>query len=157
MNALAGYTRSIVAPTPGTTRDVVTARLAIDGWPVEMIDTAGLREAPAALEQAGIERARAALQGADLRFWILDGSAEPVFPDDEEKWHFIINKVDLSAAWDWQRVPVASRVSARTGAGLPELCQTLSRSLVPEPPAAGEAVPCLPAQIAWVRAAREGK
>src|SRR5207244_11945531 len=43
VNALAGYQRSVVAPTPGTTRDVVTALLAIDGWPVELADTAGLR------------------------------------------------------------------------------------------------------------------
>ncbi len=46
MNALAGYQRSIVSPTPGTTRDVVTTRLAIDGWPVELADTAGAATEP---------------------------------------------------------------------------------------------------------------
>ena len=43
INALAGYPRCVVAPTPGTTRDLVTARIAIDGWPIELVDTAGLR------------------------------------------------------------------------------------------------------------------
>ena len=54
MNALAGHRRSIVHPAPGTTRDAVTLGTAIDGWPVELCDTAGLREAEDALEQAGI-------------------------------------------------------------------------------------------------------
>ena len=45
LNALAGYERAIVDPTPGTTRDVVTVRTALDGWPVELADTAGLRDA----------------------------------------------------------------------------------------------------------------
>ena len=46
INALLGYTRSIVFDQPGTTRDVVTAATAIDGWPIELSDTAGLRESP---------------------------------------------------------------------------------------------------------------
>ena len=56
VNALAGYGRSIVAPTPGTTRDVVTTNIAIDGWPIELVDTAGLRKATEALEGEGIDR-----------------------------------------------------------------------------------------------------
>ena len=59
MNALAGYQRSIVSPTPGTTRDVVTTRLAIDGWPVELSDTAGVRTGADALEEQGVGKAQA--------------------------------------------------------------------------------------------------
>ena len=59
-NALLGYTRSIVFDQPGTTRDVVTATTAIDGWPIEFSDTAGLREGSEPLEAAGIERAASA-------------------------------------------------------------------------------------------------
>ena len=57
INALAGYERAIVSPTPGTTRDVVTVTTAIDGWPVQLSDTAGFRETQDELESAGIELA----------------------------------------------------------------------------------------------------
>jgi tRNA modification GTPase len=150
MNALAGYQRSIVSPISGTTRDAVTVRLAIDGWPIEMTDTAGIRQCSSDLEQQGIHSARDAVREADLRFWLLDGSVEPTFPDDRRGWHFIINKIDLPAAWDWQRVPEGLRISAQTKAGLAELCEWISRLLVPNPPAPGEAVPCSGEQIEWV-------
>ncbi len=80
LNALAGYQRSIVAPTPGTTRDVVTATLAIDGWPVEVCDTAGLRESAENLEGEGIALARDTAAEADLCLWLLDATAAPYFP-----------------------------------------------------------------------------
>lgn len=155
MNALAGYPRSIVAATPGTTRDVVTVQLAIDGWPVEMTDTAGIREAAGDLERQGVRRALDVVRGADLRLWLLDGSREPIFPENRAGWHFIINKVDLPAAWDWQTVPEATCVSTKTKSGLPELCVTISRLLVPSPPFPGEAVPCLPVQRECVHMAGE--
>ncbi|HZZ77008.1 MAG TPA: GTPase [Gemmataceae bacterium] len=154
MNALAGYTRSIIAPTPGTTRDLVSVRLAIDGWPIEVTDTAGIRAAPGELEQQGIARAHAAARDADLRFWVLDGSSEPVFPDERSGWHMLINKIDLPATWDWQSVPEALRVSARTRDGVADWCAWISRLLVPAPPAAGEAVPCTAAHFAWIEANR---
>jgi tRNA modification GTPase len=69
VNALAGYSRSIVSAEPGTTRDVVTTRLVLGGWEIDLIDTAGLREpdeATSATERAGIERAIAAAANADL-------------------------------------------------------------------------------------------
>lgn len=66
INALLGYERAIVFDKPGTTRDVVTASTAFDGWPCELSDTAGLREAGDAIEQAGIERAVAQIARADL-------------------------------------------------------------------------------------------
>jgi tRNA modification GTPase len=149
INALAGYTRSIVSPIPGTTRDVVRVRLAIDGWPVEMIDTAGMRESSGDLERQGIERALSAASDADLRVWLLDGSVEPVFPANREAWQFVINKIDLPPAWDWDFVP-AIRLSAQTHAGLGDLCERISRHLIPQPPAPGEAVPCLAEQVDWV-------
>jgi tRNA modification GTPase len=151
MNALAGYTRSIVSPTPGTTRDVVSTLIAIDGWPIEMSDTAGIRQAPSVLEQQGIERAHDAIREADLRFWVLDGAAEPAFPEQPEECKFVINKTDLPAAWDWQLARNALRVSALTLAGLPELCEWVSKRLVPAPPNPGEAVPVLPEHVNWLR------
>src|SRR5205814_586923 len=113
MNALAGYTRSVVSPIPGTTRDVVTLRLAIDGWPIEMTDTAGVRQASSDLEQQGIERGRAAVKAADLRIWLVDGSTEPVFPDEPNDWCMVINKTDLPAYWDWRQAAGAVCISAQ--------------------------------------------
>jgi len=150
MNALAGFTRSIVSPIPGTTRDVVTLSVAIDGWPVELIDTAGLRPEATGIERQGIQRAMEAIEQADLRLWLLDGSVTPIFPDDAKGWTFVINKIDLHACWDWQIASTARRVSAQTGEGIPELCELISRTLVPSPPGPGEAVPCLPAHVDWL-------
>jgi len=155
INALAGYTRSIVSPMPGTTRDVVKLHVAIDGWPVELTDTAGIREAESELERQGIARARSAVDAADLRIWLLDGSAAPLFPDDAKVWTYLINKCDLDAAWDWDRFSAALHVSAQTGTGIAELCDLISRRLVPAPPEPGEAVPCLAAHWDWIRAATE--
>lgn len=152
MNALAGYTRSIVAPTPGTTRDVVTTRIAIDGWPVELIDTAGLRETPSSLERQGIERATQAAKDADLRLWLLDGSAEPVHAPPGQDWKLVINKVDLPPAWNWDDAVPSMRLSARSGAGVPELCDWISRTLVPVVPSPGQAVPCLQEHADWISA-----
>src|SRR5262249_61072583 len=80
LNALAGYQRSIVAPTPGTTRDVVTLILAIDGWPVEFADTAGLREAGETLGGQGNGQAREAVTKGDLCLWVLGSTCGPGFP-----------------------------------------------------------------------------
>ena len=142
LNALAGYQRSIVAPTPGTTRDVVTMSGAIDGWPVELADTAGVRSESVSLEGQGIERARAAAASADLCLWVLDASTPPVWP--EPSWgpvRLVVNKVDLSAAWDLSQAPDAPHVSALTGQGIADLCQFLSEKLVLDPPLPGAAVP----------------
>ena len=74
MNALAGHQRAIVHPTPGTTRDAVTELTAIDGWPVELCDTAGLRATDDPIERAGIERAQSRLASADLVVLVCDAS-----------------------------------------------------------------------------------
>ena len=82
INALAGYGRSIVHDAPGTTRDAVTATTAIDGWPVELCDTAGLRQGGDAVERAGIERAQERLAQADLAVLVFDRSV-PWSADDQ--------------------------------------------------------------------------
>ncbi len=145
VNAVAGYQRSIVAATPGTTRDVVTARLALDGWSIELADTAGQRTEAEALEEQGIRRARATAAEADLCLWILDGSAPPVWPSDPlAAVLYVINKSDLPSAWDRRTAPDAVRVSALTGAGLAELCAALIARVIPDPLPAGAAVPFTP-------------
>jgi tRNA modification GTPase len=154
VNALAGFQRSLVATMPGTTRDVVTTLIAVDGWPVELADTAGLREETEILEGQGIGLARRAAAAADLCLWVLDASVAPVWPEfrgsniedrglktHEVRIRMVVNKIDLPAAWDLAWANGALRVSALTGAGLGELIEALSRWLVPNAPSAGVAVP----------------
>ena len=74
------YQRTVVSEVAGTTRDAVSVRTAFDGWPVELIDTAGLRSAEG-LEAEGIGRAKQALEDADLGVWVIDASvSDPVYP-----------------------------------------------------------------------------
>jgi tRNA modification GTPase len=144
VNALAGFARCIVSATPGTTRDVVTTLLAVEGWLVDLADTAGLRTGTDRLEEEGIDRARRALADADRCLWVLDASAPPVFPDASlaaDTVRLVVNKIDLHPAWDVDQAAGAVRVSARTGFGLGELCQSLGQLLVPDPPPPGAAVP----------------
>jgi tRNA modification GTPase len=144
VNALAGYQRSVVAPVAGTTRDVVTVRVAFDGWPVELSDTAGLRESAEELEAAGIELARRQLAAADVVVWVIDLSeAEPVWPEFTPDL-VVGNKVDLlpltRTASPFEHIPV----SATTGQGVPELIAAIVRRIVPVAPDPGEAGPFTP-------------
>lgn len=155
VNALAGYQRSVVSATPGTTRDVVTTRIALDGFPIELADTAGLRTGGEHLEEQGMSRARETAAAADLCLWVLDASAPPVWPSvDAGAVRLVINKVDLPAAWSLDEARDAVRVSARTGEGVPALGAALVRWLVPEPPPPGAAVPCTSAQVERIEEAR---
>lgn len=150
LNVLAGYQRSIVAPIPGTTRDVVTATLAFDGWPVEIADTAGLREGGDTLEREGIERARRQMAVADLCLWVIDATEpEPVSVQSFayangiacERILPVLNKTDLPAAFDLARIPDAVLVSAATCQGIDALIRRMVDKLVPDPPPPGAAVP----------------
>jgi tRNA modification GTPase len=146
LNALAGYARSIVDPTPGTTRDVVTMRTAFDGWPVELADTAGLRDADEVLESAGIRLARERQAVADLTILVLDRS-EPLTAFDRESIQglrrglLVANKADLPAAWDVGQLEGALEISAERGDGLDRLVEEAAKRLVAEPPGPGEGVP----------------
>lgn len=145
VNALAGYQRSVVSSTPGTTRDVVTATIAVGGWPVEIADTAGLRSDFGTLEGEGIAQALDAVRDADLCLWVLDASEEPVWPTvDRTRIRFVVNKTDLPSAWDLSLSADAVRVSAHTGAGIGELCAFLATWLVPHAIDPGIALPFTP-------------
>jgi tRNA modification GTPase len=75
-NRLVGTARALVDPEPGTTRDVLEARVELEGLAVTLVDTAGLREAPGRLEALGIERAREALRGADVALLLVPPGAD---------------------------------------------------------------------------------
>jgi len=75
LNSLAAREAAIVTATPGTTRDVIEVPLVLGGYKVLLADTAGLRESDDEIEAEGVRRARAWAEGADLRLWLVDGSA----------------------------------------------------------------------------------
>lgn len=74
INQLAGFGRAIVFDQPGTTRDVLSVTTALDGWPIELTDTAGLRETADETEAAGIDMAIEAIRGADLLLILVDAT-----------------------------------------------------------------------------------
>ena len=142
VNCMAGYHRAIVSEEAGTTRDAVATMITIDGWPVEVIDTAGLRETGELLEAAGIDLTWEELEQADLILWVLDASRPPVLPQrSRENLHLVINKVDLAPAWNLDDYSDSPRVSSRTGEGVETLLQSLSDWLVPQVPAPGTPLP----------------
>jgi tRNA modification GTPase len=142
VNAIAGFERSIVSPVAGTTRDVVTTFVALDGWPVELADTAGLRRAADSLEAEGIALARRFLDRADLVVWLLDGSdPHPARPESGDPL-VVVSKADLPPAFNMPSDTL--RVSAATGAGIEALIAAIVRRLVPVAPEPGEAVPYTP-------------
>jgi tRNA modification GTPase len=155
LNAVAGFERAIVSPTAGTTRDLVATRAAVDGWPVELVDTAGLRADVAGLESLGIDLAREALAGADLVLVVLDRS-EPLTAEDRRILDAypdalrVANKSDLAAAWD-EREVAAECVSAATGNGVDGLLSAISTRLVPSPPPRGSGVPFRPEHVAMIQ------
>jgi tRNA modification GTPase len=163
-NALVGFARAIVDPTPGTTRDVVSFTVSLAGWPVELADTAGLRQTFDPVESMGIERSWREQERADLNILVVDRSVylEPI---DLEliatNPHAIVvgNKSDLPAAWqkDDRRLlayPIVT-VSATTGDGLDRLIETIVGRLVPDPPSNGVAVPFRQDQIDRLREVRD--
>ncbi|MEZ6055855.1 MAG: GTPase [Planctomycetaceae bacterium] len=139
MNAALGYSRSIVFDQPGTTRDVVTAQSAIDGWPIEFADTAGIRDQVDSIEADGIARSWQQLSHADLRLVLIDISQPPTAVDRSLLAQFpdalcIANKADLPSQWDGALPPNAMEVSSLTGAGIDRLLQQISTALVPRLP-----------------------
>jgi tRNA modification GTPase len=156
LNALSGFPRAIVDQAPGTTRDVVTFQTALDGWPVELADTAGLRGTDDMVEHMGIERSREELQKADLVVLVLDRS-ESLRPIDRQLIAttqgalLIANKSDLPPAWDAEAADVGTAelvtVSATRGDGLDSLVAAIVHRLVPDPPIPGAGVPFRAAQF----------
>jgi tRNA modification GTPase len=177
MNALAGYERAIVSTMPGTTRDVVSVATAMDGWPVQLSDTAGFRETQDELESAGIKLATAALSGAELAIFVHDAAQlrdEPsgdsaAFEPSPLAPHVpgvhVVNKIDLIPTAD--RFQLIQRfvdarseerqphvVSALDGEGIAELISAIAHTLVPTSLPAGMAVPFTSEQVAGLTAVR---
>jgi tRNA modification GTPase len=155
MNALVGYHRSIVFDQPGTTRDVVTATAVLDGWPVELADTAGLREARDTIEREGVALARDEVETADLVILVRDAMVPPSERREEtfsrsQPMLVVMNKVDLCGNVSPGTSDV--QVSARTGQRIDTFIDAIVQRLVANPPKRGEAVPFTPRQSEVIRA-----
>ncbi len=129
LNVLAGEARAIVTDIPGTTRDLVRADLVLDGLPVQLVDTAGLRESSDPIELEGVRRARAEAAAADIVLCIVAA--------DQTEWSFedarldparrlrVVNKIDLGLHPGAELSSDMVAVSALTGAGLAELVDSI--------------------------------
>ena len=121
LNQLAGREAAITSEIAGTTRDVIEVRMEIAGLPVTFLDTAGLRDTEDRLERAGIERALARAEAADLRLFLADGSALPLEPSGDDL--VVIGKSDTISGAS------GLAVSGKTGAGVPELMARIGEIL----------------------------
>ena len=136
-NALLEQDRAIVTEIPGTTRDLVSETAAIDGIPVKLYDTAGIRHSSERVESLGIERSYQAMADADLTLVVIDLS-QPVVAEDRDlmahareqgRWLLIGNKSDLPPAAGLPDEALA--VSASTGAGIPRLREAIREAVAP--------------------------
>jgi tRNA modification GTPase len=135
LNALLGRDRAIVAPTPGTTRDVVDGLLAIGGVPVRLLDTAGLATPGDVIEAEGMRRSVRALEESDLALVVVDGSIARD-PDDallaalgNRRALVVRSKCDLPLHPDARALDDALAVSSTTGVGLPALIARLAEEI----------------------------
>jgi len=136
LNALTGFDAAIVTDVPGTTRDLVREQIDIDGLPVHLVDTAGLRAGEDIVEREGVRRAREQLAAADHALVVVDAGGEDDVAalvaelPDELSYTIVRNKVDLTdepAGAVKPNEPIA--VSALTGAGIDELRDHIKRSV----------------------------
>jgi len=139
-NSLLKEDRSIVTEIPGTTRDWIEAWVSIEGIPVRLIDTAGLREASDSVERAGVERSRKLLQEAELVLYLIDGT-KGVTDDDrnfcagyeqgQKPYLLLWNKADIAPLY--QPFPFAANapicISAKTGEGLARLYEAIASAI----------------------------
>ncbi|HQR05456.1 MAG TPA: 50S ribosome-binding GTPase [Gemmatales bacterium] len=153
LNALLGFERAITSSIPGTTRDLVAATVVWDGYPLEFIDTAGLRQQGGSLETAGMDQTRLISKQADLVIWLTDLSErDPVIPTDIQPNMIIGTKSDLPHQ---NKSLIELNVSAKTGSGLKELLAAVLQKLLPQPPQPGQALPVIPSQVAELHHLRQ--
>jgi tRNA modification GTPase len=128
INQLARREVAIVSPYAGTTRDVIEVQLDLDGYPVTVIDTAGIRETEDPVEREGVRRARARAADADLVLWMVDADhGEDRHQGVAPVW-VVRNKVDLDAAGSGLRSGQGGTdfgISARRGDGIQQLIAAL--------------------------------
>ncbi|MDR1029573.1 MAG: tRNA uridine-5-carboxymethylaminomethyl(34) synthesis GTPase MnmE [Treponema sp.] len=136
-NLLLKEERAIVTSIAGTTRDWIEGWISIEGIPIRLVDTAGIREAGLGedIEQLGMERSRKLLKAADLVLYVVDGSGpaadfDPsLLPDDLNRIILLWNKIDLMPATHSFLPQDALGISAKTGTGIPALGPVIAARL----------------------------
>ena len=160
VNALAGHARCIVTPVPGTTRDLVETRLVLDGWEIDLVDTAGLRpgaEPVDAVERAGIERALEAAANADLVVRVVPADGDEPAASASPHQLLVRSRADLAVHGGAMGMEAADSLttSAVTGLGIEALAAAIVARLVPEehddPALLTGAVPVTPRLAAALR------
>jgi tRNA modification GTPase len=135
----------------------LTASTAIDGWPIDLADTAGLRAAEEPIETEGVARAWAEIAAADAVLFVADTTADwdweqfAEVANQAKRLLVVHNKSDLLPPDN--RRPTGIAVSAKNGSGIEALCGAIAELVVPNPPPAGEAVPFTQEQIRLFREA----
>lgn len=152
LNRLLGYQRAIVHEQAGTTRDLLSEESSIDGWPVRIKDSAGLRTASDAIEQEGVERAIRASRSADLQLLLVDPSHgwtiehQRLLDLNPTKSIIVETKSDLQITTSDRHGEFKdvqnphARVSSISGEGIHGLLETISKRLVPQVPQSGQGV-----------------
>ena len=140
LNRLAGRPAAIVSPHAGTTRDIIEVNLDLGGYPVTVLDTAGIRDSQDPVEQEGMRRARERASEADLILWVVDATnPDPAPPLVELAAQFseiwvILNKCDIKRDGDeypdWLRRHKCLGISAKTGESFDKLLAMLEEFLV---------------------------
>ncbi len=123
-NRIVGSARAIVSDIPGTTRDVVSATMDIDGYMVNISDTAGIRDAADTIERIGIERTAAEIENADIVIHVINPNEDfkQIKPDEI----LVINKSDMPTT---RHIGNAIYTSAKNGDGVPELMMTIKERI----------------------------
>ena len=133
-NRLARRDAAIVSPFPGTTRDVLELHLDLGGYPVTMLDTAGIRDTGDPVEREGVRRASVQASGADLVLWVIDaaGQDKPSTQVPAAAW-VVVNKMDLADLKEKGNIEsefinknVIHFISSATGTGVTELVGAIS-------------------------------
>ena len=128
MNLLAGSNKSITSPKPGTTRDVITCEINISGYPVTIVDTAGIRQSKDSIEGLGIERAFKEIERASIVLSLHTSKIEPIDNIDLKKQIMVQNKVDLQKKISKKNEIVY--ISALKGVGLSKLFSAIEKKIL---------------------------
>lgn len=145
-NVLLGTDRAIVTQYAGTTRDILEETIVIDGYPVRLIDTAGLHDTEDVIEQIGIERTNEQMDRSDLVFVLLDTSS-PLTAEDiallertqNRRRCIVLTKNDLPPQWDLSSLSISSNdhmasISAKTESGIQDLQESIASIIAEQIP-----------------------